>query len=73
MKGFYWNSKSLSDLAKYRYYQKLSEITTLTLSPSWRLGNKTCLGPTLTDFREVRISFGIVYRHDGVPMAFFWG
>ena len=54
-------------------YQKLSEITTLTLSPSWRPGNKTCLEPTLTDFREVRISFGIVYRQVDVRVAFFWG
>ena len=60
MKGFYWNSRGLSDLAKYRYITKAIKDHKLDFVVVMETGKKkTCPKQTLTISLEAPISPGI--------------
>ena len=60
MKGFYWNSRVLSDLAKYRYISDVIRDRNLDFAAVMETGNKICLDQILTPSPEVQILPGIV-------------
>jgi hypothetical protein len=63
MKGLYWNSRGLSDLANYRYIADAIKEGNLDFVAIMESGSKTCKDRTSVNFWEGQILFGITSPH----------
>jgi hypothetical protein len=72
MKGIFWNSRGLSDLAKTRFLRETSKEQDLAFIALLETGRKDFSQDTLDNFSGGGIMCGTRRRPVGVPGASLW-
>jgi len=72
MKGIFWNSRGLSDLAKYKYISDTIKDHKLDFVAVMETGNKVCLDRILTVYMGARTSYGTVSPLEGDQEGCYW-